>query len=65
LEENRKLSLITDRTYQRNQLRLEKWVNSSYNKVEHFSNPNEMNSLKKKLPYQTEDQLINDMDDNR
>ena len=33
MEEGRKFALITERTYQINQNRLEKWVTSSYNRI--------------------------------
>lgn len=65
MEEGRKLSLITDRTYQKNALRLEKWVNSSFNKVDSYSQEKRVNSVKKKYQHKTEDQLINDTYDDR
>lgn len=42
MEEGRKFALISERTYQVNQGRLEKWVTSSYNRI------NERAALKSK-----------------
>ena len=44
MDEGKKLSLITDRTYKNNVLRLERWVSSSKNKVEQFSQERHANS---------------------
>jgi hypothetical protein len=33
MDEGRKLNLITERTYDINRMKLEKWVTSSYNKI--------------------------------
>lgn len=67
MEDGRKLQLITDRTYQKNQLRLERWVTTSKNKVDEFSQERERhaNSAKKRQNHKTEDELINDTYDNR
>jgi hypothetical protein len=65
MDEGRKLQLITDRTYQKNQLRLERWVTTSKNKVDEFSQERHANSAKKRSYYKTEDELINDTYDNR
>lgn len=65
MDEGRKLSLITDRTYQKNQLRLEKWVSASINKVDQFTYEKQVNSVKKKLQLKNEEQLIRDTDGDR
>jgi len=54
MDEGRRDNLITERTYEINRKRLEKWVNASYNKIE--DNQRHRSSRKPKI--QTKDELL-------
>lgn len=48
MEEGRRDNLITERTYEINKRKLEKWVSSSYNKIE--DNQQQKSAKKTKVP---------------
>ena len=52
MDEGRRDNLITERTYELNRKRLEKWVSASYNKLEHSERPR--STRKPKPPTQEE-----------
>jgi hypothetical protein len=54
IEEGRRDNLITERTYEINRRRLEKWVSSSYNKIDESRNTKSA----KKIKVQTQEELL-------
>jgi hypothetical protein len=65
IEEGRKMNLITERTYDINCKKLEKWVTSSYNRIN--GNQNDFSSSTRKHLHnlQTNDDLLKAAEDER
>lgn len=65
IEEGRKMNLITERTYDINCKKLEKWVTSSYNRIN--ANQNDFSSSTRKHLHnlQTNDDLLKAAEDER
>jgi|TARA_B110000285_G_C15131869_1_gene624154 hypothetical protein len=61
MEEGRRDNLITERTYEINRRKLEKWVSSSYNKIE----DNQHQKSAKKPRIQTQEELLQATQDDR
>lgn len=54
MEEGRRDNLITERTYEINRRRLEKWVSSSYNKIDESRNTKSA----RKIKVQTQEEML-------
>lgn len=66
MAEGRKDNLITERTYEINQRRLEKWVTTSYNRIDERRVPSDSGSVgRKRRPHQNQEELIRATNDDR